>query len=160
VTIDGIWIVYCIYWYTCTHHSELQVITALPLISTLYKSPQRPLSLFPACWVNSRSLAMTSSSEYSSASGAHVVTVRRISRNWTLFFTAGLSTVNWTVGPSLLSLPCRAQLNSRAGLGSSLYIASGQTHQKRYGSVYRAIAQKRPFVYSPIAQQRVYTTQY
>jgi hypothetical protein len=27
-----------------THHSELQEITALPLISTLYKSPQHPLS--------------------------------------------------------------------------------------------------------------------
>jgi hypothetical protein len=29
-----------------THHSELQVITALSLISTFYKSPQHPLSLF------------------------------------------------------------------------------------------------------------------
>jgi hypothetical protein len=33
---------------TYTHHSELQVITALSLISTLYKSSQHPLSLFPA----------------------------------------------------------------------------------------------------------------
>jgi hypothetical protein len=31
-----------------THHSELQVITALSLISTLYKSPQQPPSLYPA----------------------------------------------------------------------------------------------------------------
>jgi hypothetical protein len=31
---------------TYTYHSELQVITALSLISTLYKSPQHLLSLF------------------------------------------------------------------------------------------------------------------
>jgi hypothetical protein len=31
---------------TYTHNSELQVITALPLISTIHKSPQQPLSLF------------------------------------------------------------------------------------------------------------------
>jgi hypothetical protein len=30
----------------CTHHSGLQAIAALSLISTLYKSPQHPLSLF------------------------------------------------------------------------------------------------------------------
>jgi hypothetical protein len=32
--------------YTYTHDSELQAITALPLIYTLYKSLQHPLSLF------------------------------------------------------------------------------------------------------------------
>lgn len=31
---------------SCTHHTELQVIRAPPLISTLYKSPQPPLSFF------------------------------------------------------------------------------------------------------------------
>jgi hypothetical protein len=31
--------------------------------------------------------------------------------NWTLFFTARLSAVNWTGFPSFLSLPYRAQLN-------------------------------------------------
>jgi hypothetical protein len=36
---------------TRTHHSELHVITALSLIFTLYKSPQHPLSLHPACCV-------------------------------------------------------------------------------------------------------------
>jgi hypothetical protein len=30
---------------TCTHHSELQVISAPSLISTIYKSPEHPLSL-------------------------------------------------------------------------------------------------------------------
>jgi hypothetical protein len=68
-----------------THRSELQVITALSLISTFYKSPQHPLSHFPTCYVfNSRSLATSSNSGDFSASRAHVVTVRRISRNWTL----------------------------------------------------------------------------
>jgi hypothetical protein len=36
---------------TYSHHSELQVITALSLISTNHKSPQHTLSLFPACCV-------------------------------------------------------------------------------------------------------------
>jgi hypothetical protein len=43
-------------------------ITASPLISTLYKSPQHPPSLFPACCVFiTRSLAMASNSGDSSA---------------------------------------------------------------------------------------------
>jgi hypothetical protein len=42
VTVDGVWIGE----WTCTYHSELQVITALLLISTFYKSPQHSLSLF------------------------------------------------------------------------------------------------------------------
>jgi hypothetical protein len=62
---------------TCTHHSELQVITALSLIFTLYKSPQHPLSPFPTCCVfNSRSLATASNSGDSSAFRAHVVARR------------------------------------------------------------------------------------
>jgi hypothetical protein len=64
------------------HHLELQVITALPLTSTLYKSPQHLLNIFPACCVfNSRSLVMASNSVDSSASHAHVITVWRISHN-------------------------------------------------------------------------------
>jgi hypothetical protein len=52
-----------------THHSELQVITAPPLISILYISPQHPLSFFPtSCVFISRSLATTSNSGDSSAS--------------------------------------------------------------------------------------------
>jgi hypothetical protein len=58
---------------TYTHHSELQVITAVSLISTLYKSPQHPLSLFPACYVFiSYFLATASNSGDSSASRAQV----------------------------------------------------------------------------------------
>jgi hypothetical protein len=41
-----------------THDWELQVITAPSLISTILKSPQHPLSLFPAwCVFTSRSLS-------------------------------------------------------------------------------------------------------
>jgi hypothetical protein len=46
-TLDGVWIRELDLLTTYTHHSELHVTTALPLISTLYKSPQHPLSLFP-----------------------------------------------------------------------------------------------------------------
>jgi hypothetical protein len=54
---------------TYVHRSELQVITAPLLISTLYKSPQQQLSHFPACSVfNSRSPAMHSSNGDSYAS--------------------------------------------------------------------------------------------
>jgi hypothetical protein len=65
--------------------SELHVITALLPISTIHRSPQHQLSLFPACCVfNSGSLATASNSEDSSAFRDHVVTVWRISDNWTL----------------------------------------------------------------------------
>jgi hypothetical protein len=46
VTADGVCVGDLDFLTTGTHHSELQVITALSLISTLYKSPQHPLSLF------------------------------------------------------------------------------------------------------------------
>jgi hypothetical protein len=58
---------------TYTHDSELQAITAPPLISKIHKSPQHLLS-FPACCViTSRSLATASNSGDSSASGAQVL---------------------------------------------------------------------------------------
>jgi hypothetical protein len=31
---------------TCAHNSEVEAITAPPLISTIHKSPQQPLNLF------------------------------------------------------------------------------------------------------------------
>jgi hypothetical protein len=80
VTIDGVWIGELGLLTTCTYHSELQVITALLLISTLRKLLHAKSS--PACCVLiSRSLATTSDSGDSLAPRAHVVTVRRISRN-------------------------------------------------------------------------------
>jgi hypothetical protein len=86
VTIGGVWIRYWILLTPCTHHSELQAIILLSLISPLYKSPQHPPSLFPAYYYNfnSRSLAMTSNSGDSSASRSHVITVQWISRNWSV----------------------------------------------------------------------------
>jgi hypothetical protein len=54
---------------TYTNNSELQVITAPSLISTLYKSPQYTLSLFPArCVFTSRSLVTACDSGDSSDS--------------------------------------------------------------------------------------------
>jgi hypothetical protein len=46
VTIDGVldWILDLLATYT--HDSEERAITTLPLISTIHKSPQHPLSLF------------------------------------------------------------------------------------------------------------------
>jgi hypothetical protein len=81
VTIDGVWIGEWDLLITYTHHSELQAITAPLLISTIHKSSQQPLSPFSACCVfNSRSLATASISRDSSASRAHVGSVRLISR--------------------------------------------------------------------------------
>jgi hypothetical protein len=51
-------------------HLELQVITALSLIFTLYKSVQHPPSLFQRAVFTSRSLATASNSVNSSVSRA------------------------------------------------------------------------------------------
>jgi hypothetical protein len=72
---------------TYTHHSELPVITALSLISTLYKSPQHPLSLSLACCVFiSHSMATASDNGDSSASRSQVVSsqspVQKSTLNW------------------------------------------------------------------------------
>jgi hypothetical protein len=53
--------------------SEIQAITAPPLISTIDKSPEHPLNLFPAYCVISSSLATVSNSGDSSASRAEVL---------------------------------------------------------------------------------------
>jgi hypothetical protein len=88
------------------YHLELQVITTPLLISTIHRSPQHPLSLFPTCCVlNSHSLPTAPNNGDSSPSRDNVITTRRISRNWTLV-NCQLNLV-----PSLLSLSCWAQLN-------------------------------------------------
>jgi hypothetical protein len=66
---------------TYTHHSELQVITALSLISTIHRSPQHPLSFFQPAVINSHSLSVASKSGDSSASCTHIVTLWWISHN-------------------------------------------------------------------------------
>jgi hypothetical protein len=78
-------------------------------------SPQHPLGVFPACLVfNSRSLWKASNSGDSSS----FVLASLLSGEYP---TTKLSTVNSTIAPSPLSLPCRAQLNCQSlnwlGLG-------------------------------------------
>jgi hypothetical protein len=78
---------------TYIQNSELQVITALSLISTLYKPLQYPLSLFQVyCVFIRRSLVTASNSGDSSASRAQVLSsqpsVQNSALNWLL-------TANW-----------------------------------------------------------------
>jgi hypothetical protein len=91
VTIDRVWIGELDLLTTYTHHSELQVITALSLISTLYTSLYA--KSFPACSVsNSHSLATTSNSGHSSASCPQALLSQPPVRN-----SCQLST-NWVPG--------------------------------------------------------------
>jgi hypothetical protein len=102
------------------------------------------------CASNSRSLATTSNSGDSSASRAHVVTVRRMSRSW--IHSAG-------VGFSLYSLgadPTENTASSSFSIVIDSCLAIGRILFPRE-RVYRAIVQKRPFIYSPIAQQRLHS---
>jgi hypothetical protein len=85
---------------TYTHHSELQVITALSLVSVIYNSPQHPLRLFPACYVFiSRYLVTASNIGHSSPSRAQVLSSQPLVQNST--FNRQLET-NW-VPPQLFS---------------------------------------------------------
>jgi hypothetical protein len=65
--------------YTHTHHSELQVITALSLISTLHKSPQHPPRTLQLSVLTSRSLATVSNSGKSSVTRTQVLITVSIS---------------------------------------------------------------------------------
>jgi hypothetical protein len=106
---------------TYTHHSELQAITALLLISTIHKLPQHPLSLFPACYIfTSRSLATASNSGNSSALHAQVLLSQLSVQN-------SLSAVNSTIAPSLLRCNCTAQLNWLPQPSAFLYDSSALT---------------------------------
>jgi hypothetical protein len=105
------------------NHSELQVLTALSLISTIRRSQQHPLSLFTACcFFISRSLATASNSEDSLASRAQIllsvascqVNYRAISSHPPLQSSTELPTLNY-------------QLNCPGG---PRYIASGRTQRK------------------------------
>jgi hypothetical protein len=83
VTTDG-GFDWCLYLFTTwtPQDSELQVITAPPLLSTIHKSPQHPLRNVPACCVFvSHSLATASNSGDSSASRAHVLSSQPPVRN-------------------------------------------------------------------------------
>ena len=65
-----------------TRHSQLHVITTLSLISTLYSSPQCPLSLLQSAVFTSRSLATALNSGDSSASRAKVLTSPTLVQNF------------------------------------------------------------------------------
>jgi hypothetical protein len=93
---------------TYTHHSELQVITVLSLISTLHSSPQYPLSIFQYA-VFSRSLA-TASNRDSWASRLRSFLPRLFSRTIYQLFPGS---------PSLLSPSCRAQLHMALPMSKS-----------------------------------------
>jgi hypothetical protein len=94
VTIDGVWIGELDLLTTCTHHLELHLITALSLISTLYKSlhAMSPLasSVSKGC-----SLATDSNSRDSSDSHTHIITIWRIFHNWT--HSAGLGSLLYSL---------------------------------------------------------------
>jgi hypothetical protein len=98
VTIDGVWIGELDLLTTCTHHAELEVITALSLISTLYKSLHATSSHFS---FTNRFLVTDLNNDDSSASLLTLLLAGEY------LATELLSAVNSTIAPSLLSLPCR-----------------------------------------------------
>jgi hypothetical protein len=84
---------------TLTHDFELQVITALSLISTVHISPQQLLSLFPAWYVfTNRSLATASNSGDFSASHAQVLSSQQPPVQYSV------STDNWLDRPNCLQI--------------------------------------------------------
>jgi hypothetical protein len=92
--------------YEYTHHTELQVITALSIISTIHKSPQHPLNPFPACCVFiSRSLVAALTVKV-----LQLPPLRSYLHSLPCRILCQL-TVNWSIVPSFLSLPCRTQLS-------------------------------------------------
>jgi hypothetical protein len=86
----------------CTPLGTTSNYSAVANLHTL-KITAAPIKTLRACRVfNSCTLSAASNTGDTSSSRAHTVTLRRISRNWTL--------VDLTIAPSLLSLPCRALL--------------------------------------------------
>jgi hypothetical protein len=92
-----------------------------------------------------------SNSGHSSVSRTHVVTVQRISRNWTESAGQGSSLYSLGAGPTENTV---SNSQSIAVMGVCLTIGRIPFPRER---VYGAVAQKRPFVYSPIAYQRLYS---
>jgi hypothetical protein len=139
VTIDGV----CIGQYT-----PLGTTSIYRAIANLHTTitTTAPATPFPAyCVFNSRSLATVSNSGDSSAFRAHVVTVRRISRNCTHSADLGSSLYSYSlrVDPEK-----NASNNPSTVMGGCLAIAWISCPRER---VYRAVTQKQPFVYPPIA---------
>jgi hypothetical protein len=85
------------------HHSELEAITTPPLISTIHKSPQHPLSPFQPD-VSSPGVPWQ-----------RLLTVEILHFHALRFYLHSLpwkTQVCLAVAPSLLNLPCRAQLST------------------------------------------------
>jgi hypothetical protein len=114
---------------TYAHDSQVQVIRAPPLISTIHKSPQHPLSLFPVCYV------------FTSRSWQRLLTVEILKLHALMSF--------------LLSLPCRTKLSFQLTLSLAYNISVRTDIENTVLSlllscplprerIYRAVTQKRP----------------
>jgi hypothetical protein len=127
-----------LHWWTdlltiYTYESELQAVTAPPLIPTTHKPSQHPLSLFPACCVfTRRSLATASKSGDSSASRAQVLCSQPPVQNSTKLIARTVLVINSRHGPHT----SRKHQNTVL-----LLLRSCPLPRER---VYRAVAQARP----------------
>jgi hypothetical protein len=134
---------------TYTHDPELHYNAIANLhnlqITTL-------LSLCPACCVsNNRSLATASNSGDSSASRAHVVTVRRISRN---------GTHSTDLDSSLYSLGADPKENTGSN-SCSIVVMGGYLAIILISLTWSpAVTKQRMFLLAITAKQRYYTLQY
>jgi hypothetical protein len=146
---------------TYTHHSQLKVITALSLISTLYKSPQQPLCLFQPAALRSRSLSTASNNGDSSDSRVRVPLPQCPVRNSTLNCQLRDSQSNSLLKLPTISLPSLLNYSQLAWgplwadpTENTVPLLSRECSFPRERA-YRAVAYKWPFD-SPIAQQRLY----
>jgi hypothetical protein len=129
-------VTYCIWYWIYWQNSELHLITGLLLIYILYKSPQHPLSLFPAyCVLTSLSLATASNSGDSSITHTQVLSSQQPVQN-------SLSVPSISNGNYQLRIPQSNSLLRLPTLSSQLYpqlawdpryIASVRTKQKTPG---------------------------
>jgi hypothetical protein len=90
VTVYGIWTGELDLLTPYTHHSELQAIIAQSLFPHFTNYHNIGWAFSSLLCLNNRSLATASNNGDSSASRAHIVTVRRISRKWTALSRPGI----------------------------------------------------------------------
>jgi hypothetical protein len=127
VTIDGVWISELDLLTTCTHHSELQVITALSLISTFFKSLHAKFFLsllclqqpFPSSGFNSGN---------SPAPGLTSLLSNILQLNSFLHSRTSSSQLHWIALSSQPPLKSSVELTQPAW--GPRYIASGRTQQE------------------------------